>query len=242
MDDERTDEERQAEEARHKALEGEHLPPDFGVAWFHCVHCGVLTSQKWAQLRGPGPFGTADTPIFRCTCENCHEHSYWFAWENTAGEEVGEMIRPAGTLGPRPHPEMPEDVRHDYNEARDIVAKSPRGAGALARLAVQKLVNELEDDEDGARNDLNAKIGRMVKKGLPVTIQQALDALRVIGNNAVHPLELDLRDDVPTVVAMFDCMNAIVENRVAQPGRIRQLYEKLPEGARAAIERRDKVE
>lgn len=245
MDDERADEERQAEEARRKAVEGEHLAPEFGVGWFHCVHCGVLTTQKWAQLRGPSPFGAqAPTPVFRCTCENCDEESYWYGWEDIVGEEAGEMLRPAGTLGPRPHPEMPDEVKHDYNEAREIVAKSPRGAGALARLAVQKLVNELEPDQDGAGAgaNLNDKIGRMVKEGLPITIQQALDALRVVGNNSVHALELDLRDDVPTVVAMFDCMNAIVENRVAQPGRIRQLYEQLPEGARAAIERRDKVE
>lgn len=238
MDGELSDEEHQEEEARRKAREGEHVAPELASAWFHCVDCGVLTSQKWARLRGPTPYGDlGPTPIFRCMCDNCGFNSYWYGWEGDAEEVRGQMIQPAGTLGPRPHPDMPDDVKHDYNEARDIVAKSPRGAGALARLAVQKLVNELE--VGGA--DLNEKIGCMVKKGLPVTIQQALDALRVIGNNAVHPLELDLKDDVPTVVAVFDCMNAIVENQVAQPGRISRLYEKLPKGARAAIELRDKV-
>jgi hypothetical protein len=140
-----------------------------------------------------------------------------------------------------PHPDMPEDVKADYDEARDIVGKSPRGAGGLARVAVQKLVNDLEPDEKGQSNDLNAKIGRMVQKGLSATIQEALDVLRVIGNNAVHPGELDLSDDVETVVAVFDCMNAIVENRIAQPSRIRDLYERLPEKARQGIEDRDRA-
>jgi hypothetical protein len=221
------------QEDRRRAKAGEHVAARFQAEFFNCVWCGVLTSQQWQRVY----VGGSAEPMWRCKCDNCARASYWF------GDDQGSvMILPAGRQGPMPHPDMPEDVKADYNEARDIVGKSPRGAGGLARLAVQKLVNELEPDQAGKANDLNAKIGRLVENGLSETVQQSLDALRVIGNNAVHPLELDLRDDVETVVAVFECMNLIVEERVSRPGRVRKLYDRLPEGARAAIQRHDRVD
>ena len=101
---------------------------------------------------------------------------------------------------------------------------------------MQKLVDDLVPGEDG----LNRKIGTLVEQGLPVPVQQALDALRVIGNNAMHPGELDLRDDADIAIALFECMNVIVEDRLAQPKRIAGLYDKLPAAARAAIQRRER--
>ncbi len=130
---------------------------------------------------------------------------------------------------------MPSDVQTDYEEARAIVARSPRGASALLRLATQKLVNELE----GGSGDLNAKIGRLVANGLPIPIQQALDALRVIGNEAVHPGELDLEDDVETASGLFNLLNLIVEDRIEQPKRIAEMYAKLPPTKLQGIQQRD---
>ncbi len=66
--------------------------------------------------------------------------------------------------------------------------------------------------------------------------------MRVIGNNAVHPGELDLRDDKETALALFELLNMIVEVMITQPKKVDEIYEKLPEGAKEAIERRDSDE
>jgi len=145
------------------------------------------------------------------------------------------MICPAGSAVPMPEPDMPDDVQSDYLEARDIANRSPRGGAALLRLAMQKLMVAL--GEGG--KDLNKDIGSLVKKGLPLKIQQALDAVRVIGNNAVHPGELDLRDDIATANALFDLLNMIVSVMITQPKQVEAVYEKIPAGAREQIERRD---
>jgi hypothetical protein len=42
-----------------------------------------------------------------------------------------------------------------------------------------------------------------VQKGLDVQIQQALDTVRVIGNEAVHPGEMDVRDDPSLVGTLY---------------------------------------
>eukprot|EP01031_Cornospumella_fuschlensis_P049643 gene49643-60771_t len=82
-----------------------------------------------------------------------------------------------------PNPDLPENVLSIYNEAANIVNSSPRGALALLRLAIQELCINL--GESG--KDLNKDIGNLVSKGLLPDVQKALDVVRVIGNNAVHP-------------------------------------------------------
>jgi hypothetical protein len=68
----------------------------------------------------------------------------------------------------------------------------------------------------------------------------ALDAVRVIGNNAAaHPGKLDLRDDRPTAETLFDLVNLICEKMISEPKHVKAVYEKLPQSAREAIEKRD---
>lgn len=148
---------------------------------------------------------------------------------------ASEMVLPVSEGGPRPHVEMPPDVRGDYEEARSIVNRSPRGACALLRLAVQKLCKDL--GEKG--KNINEDIAALVKNGLPVEAQQALEALRVIGNNAVHPGELDLKDDAATASQLFNLLNFIVQDRISEPRQRRKLFDMLPQTAKDQIERRD---
>jgi hypothetical protein len=87
--------------------------------------------------------------------------------------------------------------------------------------------------------NINEDIGSLVAKGLPVQVQQALDFCRVVGNNAVHPGELEINDTPEIAHNLFAMMNFIVEDRIARPNHIQALYSQLPEGARKAIEARD---
>lgn len=142
---------------------------------------------------------------------------------------------PEGAVAPMPHPDMPEAVQADYLEARSIVDRSPRGAAALLRLSIQKLCIELGETEGSIDKDIKSLVG----KGLPEGIQQALDVVRVVGNNAVHPGELTAEDIAEVSVSLFELINAIVEDRITRPRKLEALYLRLPARARDAIERRD---
>ncbi len=134
------------------------------------------------------------------------------------------------------NPDLPDDIKNDYNEAKDIVNISPRGSAALLRLAVQKLCIHL--GEKG--KNINDDIEKLVKKGLPKTMQQALDSVRVVGNNAVHPGTLDLNDNIEVAFALFGFVNVICEVLISQPKKIQEFYEKnIPEGIRNKIAERD---
>jgi hypothetical protein len=135
--------------------------------------------------------------IYLSKCFSCGEVSLWL-------NKI--MIFPRVELNVIPNGHMPEDIAIDFKEASSIVKSSPRGAAALLRLCVQKICIALGE---GGKN-LNDDIASLVRKGLSPKIQQALDTVRVIGNNAVHPGEIDLGDDYDTAVSLFSLVEIIV--------------------------------
>ncbi len=202
-----------------------YYPPTFEQEQFHCIHCGVFAKQGWGTLIRQGHY----TDFMYSVCHHCHEDSYWY---------TGRMIVPSEAPVPPPHQDLPAICLDDYNEARDIVARSPRAATALLRLIVQKLTKELGE----VGNNINDDIGSLVAKGLPIEVQQALDYCRVVGNNGVHPGEINISDNPEIAHSLFEMINFIVEDRIARPKNVAKLYSILPAGALKAVDKRDKKE
>ena len=105
----------------------------------------------------------------------------------------------------------------------------------MLRLGIQKLCKHL----GGKGKNINEDVALLVKKGLPKQVQQALDSIRVIGNDAVHPGQLDLRDDSGTAERLFELVNIIAGIMISQPKTVSEIYNKLPQSKIEAIERRD---
>jgi hypothetical protein len=200
------------------------VPPTFKLTAFNCPHCNAYANQKFYQLYLNSK-SIDRLNISYCSC--CYKYSLWLGTE---------MIFPSILTIQLPNQEMPNDVQQDYLEAREIFNKSPRAAAALLRLGLQKLMVHL--GEKGA--NINDDIASLVKNGLPVRIQQALDSVRVIGNNAVHPGEINLNDNPSIAQSLFSLLNIIVDVMIAQPKQIEALYGQLPDKAISAIEKRDK--
>jgi hypothetical protein len=158
-------------------------------------------------------------------CSRCSKYSLWVG---------ARMVDPEPSVLPA-NPDLPEDVRADYEEARSILRLSPRGAAALLRLAIQKLCVHLGESGD----NLNADIGSLARNGLPVQVQQALDVVRVIGNESVHPGELNIKDDSDTAEVLFRLVNIIAQQMITQRREIADLFGQLPESKREQIKRRD---
>jgi hypothetical protein len=198
---------------------------------FICPHCRAYAHQQWTM----GCSGVQAqnhiiaTPVVGwsfATCQCCGQKSVWYG---------DRMVYPETKGGPPPNPHLPADIRKDYQEAQAIVGRSPRGAAALLRLSIQKLCKHL--GEKG--KDLNDDIASLVKKGLPSTVQQALDAVRVIGNEAVHPGQMDLRDDRPTAETLFQLVNLVAQRMISDPKQVQAVYDGLPQAARDKIGKRD---
>ena len=217
----------------------QHIAPTLNLKSFHCPHCGVLSEQTWSDRgvtcgylqRQPNGQNVASSYPLENTavakCKHCNQFSLWYN---------EKMVYPLTGNVEMANSDLPDDIKNDYNEAKDIVNISPRGAAALLRLAIQKLCIHL--GEKG--KNINDDIASLVKKGLPKTMQQALDSVRVIGNNAVHPGKIDLNDKIDVAYALFGFVNVICEVLISQPKKIQEFYEKnVPEGAKNGIDKRD---
>lgn len=159
-------------------------------------------------------------------CFNCDKVSIWIR-EKLIYPVVSNVL-PANV-------DMPDDVRRDYEEAGTILNLSPRGAAALLRLAIQKLCKELGQPGE----NINADIKALVAAGLDKRVQQALDAVRVIGNSAVHPGKIDIRDDRATAESLFKLLNLIVDKTISEPKHVQEVYDSLPGNLLEAITKRD---
>lgn len=194
---------------------------------FNCPFCKAYANQLWFNLyfyKGGYSKTLEDAKV--CFCTHCGNFSIWYNYK---------MIYPEFSGVEPPNSDLNSDIQKDYQEAASILQKSPRGAAALLRLAIQKLMIQL--GEKG--KDLNTDIANLVKKGLPIKVQQSLDALRVIGNEAIHPGELDLRDDQATTEQLFKLVNFIAEKMITEPKEIETIYEKIPESKKQQIKKRD---
>ena len=159
-------------------------------------------------------------------CERCQGVTIWVD---------GKLAFPDVVGGPPPNSDLPEGIQDDFEEARSIVDRSPRGAAALLRLCIQKTCEHLGEPGEY----INADIGNLVKKGLPMQVQQALDVVRVTGNNAVHPGQMNLKDDRDTAMQLFGLVNLIADIMITQPNQVARMYDSLPQTAKAQIAKRD---
>jgi len=190
--------------------------------------------MTWHRLQGEQFGGGFETEYWYCRCDFCNQNS---VWRRVGDETQGQLIYPYLLSAPYGHEAMPKECLADFDEAREICERSPRGAAALLRLCLQKLLVHL----GGTGEHIDTDIKTLVAAGLDAHVQQALDVIRVTGNNAVHPLEMNLEDDQDSVLVLFEMINFIVEERISRPLKTQDRFANLPEKARLAIEKRDKL-
>lgn len=213
-------------------MKPEYVLPGLKLPAFNCANCHVYCRQNWFYMQGSSRsdgFGTIfeDDKFMVSQCEHCLYPTIWL------GER---MIYPNTGIAEPPNPDLSDEIKRDYEEAREIVASSPRGATALLRLAIQKLCAHLGQPGE----NLNHDIKELVSAGLPPGVQEALDSVRVIGNEAVHPGTIDLRDNRDVAIALFKLVNFIAAKMITEPKEIDRIYGSLPIEKREAISRRDK--
>ncbi|WP_220777806.1 DUF4145 domain-containing protein, partial [Shewanella hafniensis] len=146
-----------------------------------------------------------------------------------------EAIYPLANHIEPPSKDLPSDVMKIYNEAVSVFKLSPKSAAALLRLALQKLLNHL-----GLSGDINEMIKQKVSDGVGKKIQQAMDLVRYIGNQAVHPGMIDFDDDKDIAFLLFRLINIIAKELITIPSEIDSLFENIiPVKLKDSIAKRD---
>jgi hypothetical protein len=193
------------------------------IAYFDKIISGLVLIDK--SQSGTYVYGDVSN-LHLSECFNCKKVAVWVH---------GNLVFPGTRTGVTPNADLPTELIADFEEARSIVNLSPRGAAALMRLVVQKLCAHLGEKGKNIDDD----IASLVAKGLNPLVQKALDVVRVIGNEAVHPGALDLKDDRDTALRLFALVNAITEQMITHPKSVQEMYNLLPAGKLAAIDARN---
>lgn len=240
----------------------EYIKPKFGIDYFTCPVCNKNNYQKWYRLskiaikftnftnpiheNNLEALGTVDydngnsllphrdinlpSPIEDIYISQCYCDSYAI-WKDE------EIIYPKTILAQPPHEMMPEEVKNIYLEAAKISQDSFKASAALLRLALQLLLKEI----GGQGKNINDDIGTLLQDGIIHTdVQKACDTLRVIGNESVHPGQIDIADTEKITTALFHLMNYIVKETIEAPAQRDALYGLLPNNAKEGIENRNR--
>lgn len=234
----------------------EYRPPSITQRSFNCPYCNVFAQHFWFHVwvnqdtsnEPPSHWvnTSKETPRLKLIsssigyntdiliqdmvigkCHHCQQITLWIG---------NKLIYPDRGAAPPPNEDLSDDIRKDYEEAASICSKSPRGAAALLRLAIQKLCGELGQ----TNKNLNDAIGELVKQGLLPKVQKAMDYVRVTGNEAVHPGQVDLRDNPEIVGKLFDLVNGVAQEMITRPRMLEETFESLPKSKKDQIKRRDK--
>lgn len=244
------------------------MVPKFESNKFQCPHCQTLATQSWFDADSAGSISMsiindiylnhrsdidsfiqkyivqflnrADNNFQRrlyqfipkglsvATCSSCEKFTLWVN---------KEIVFPRKALISLPNEDLDDDIKALYLEASTILMDSPKGSTALLRLALQKLLKQVGKSGKNINNDIKD----LVAEGLSPKIQQALDLLRVIGNNAVHPGMIDLDDNAEIAEKLFSILNFIADELITKPKELENLYADLiPLDTQEHIKQRDK--
>lgn len=216
--------------------------PALNQTGFDCPRCGTYANQGWTKLyrqtggsvaefkdsRPPQP--SSWSVAFCARCRN------WSVWRDS------RMMYPTSGLAPAAHADMPPEAKSLYEEAREVVGISRRAGTALARAALERLLKTL--DAEAGRVNLATRIERIHPK-VPAPLGQMLTIIRVAGNSSLHVD--DEQDDVLVLVLdqaeteivdlIFESINDLVEELIAKPRKVADLYGRVPESIRERVEK-----
>ena len=143
----------------------------------------------------PQPLKVRMANLHMSNCHGCNGFSLW----------VGGVL-----VFPTKVDQTSELVEEDVEEAAAILEKFPRGATALMRVCIQKLVPLLK--ENG--KELNNYVSSLVHKGLEMEIQQAMEVLQVLRADPGQLSQLEAQADKETARRFLDSLKAVIERRM----------------------------
>ena len=247
-------------------MQTNYTAPKYNLSAFHCPQCDAYAKQEWIDLlSSPETFNDMfqnlinnllTTNIYTqihsnyfsnlsqswntdfnnhlvymskmAMCDHCSSYSFWVK---------EKMVYPKLSSAPMPYPDMPENVKELYNEARLVCEVSSRSAATLLRVSLERLTEYLGEKT----GNLNQRISNLKSMGLSERIINSLDIVRIYGNDGAHSNEMNMdgKDSSEIVNKLFWLVNIIVEKVIIEPKVIDDIYLQLPESKRDAIDERD---
>ncbi|WP_152051355.1 DUF4145 domain-containing protein [Tautonia marina] len=163
------------------------------------VHIPIRQNQQ-IQMRSTDVFGQSELLYFYAdNCPSCSEVIVALAvaepikekqyheqsdWEEPKFKEV---IYPRSRAIKQLPPEVPPEYREDFDEAVYVLDLSPKSSAALSRRLLQQI---LRDRFSISKPVLHQEIQEFINSlHPPAHLSDQLDAIRLVGNFAAHPMK-----------------------------------------------------
>jgi hypothetical protein len=106
--------------------------------------------------------------------------------------------------------EVDERYARDFREAVSVLPVSPKASAALSRRVLQDILRE---EAGVTESDLNSEIQEVIDSGkVPSWLGENLDAVRVVGNLAAHPIKSTNTGEVVEVAPQTVLAEGTVSN------------------------------
>ncbi|PEF99668.1 DUF4145 domain-containing protein [Bacillus toyonensis] len=215
---------------------------------FTCPHCFKISSHRWEFVYGPfgntpsfrdakpkHPFNDRLSGIIKAMCSKCNVSTYWLKSQNN--EEL--QVYPSNSSNyPQPHEDMPEHIKKTFIEAGSVMHLSLGSSAALSRLTLENLLKHLGYE----KGSLNDKIGKVIAdEKVNSHVAKMLDIIRAYGNSGAHSgiINLDENPEIPNF--LLELINLVVEHMITLPNKVDTMFDAIPPGIKAGIEKRDAV-
>lgn len=153
-----------------------------------CPHCLTSYHDELIETNiGNGGRNEGYWSIKHEVCPTC-DKSIIFLSEKNQFQTKNKLIYPK-KISRNPLPQEVTDISltNDYNESCLVLDESPKASAALSRRCLQHILREKGSVKNGT---LDSEIQQILdKNALPSDIADNLDAVRVIGNFAAHPMK-----------------------------------------------------
>ncbi len=126
--------------------------------------------------------------------------------------------------------EVPERYKKDFHEACAVLLLSPKASAAISRRILQDIFHEHYNIKD---RNLDKEIEEFINlKDIPSYISEAVDAVRVVGNFAAHPLKNTNTGEIIDVEPgeadwLLDVIEALFDFTFIQPNKLNEKKQNL---------------
>ena len=197
-----------------------------------CPHCQVSIPDAFTTIE-IGKDTDGDWDIMKRYCHECHRLILFLRRSEVIGSEVAGLpvfrrnellIRPKSVARDPIPAEIPSKYSEDYLEACLILSDSPKASAALSRRCLQLI---LRDKAGVKAGNLSSEIQQVLDSGrLPSLICESIDAIRNIGNFAVHPIKSNSTGEILPVEPgeaewNLDVIEMLFDYYFVQPERIK---------------------
>ena len=148
-------------------------------------------------------------------CFSCRRFAVWVGDKLVFPETTSRVINLEN---------CPSTVIELVEEALSVEMNSPRAACTLLRVALERLLIEVDIGSGNLYKRLAA-----LNLNETETLFKLCEFVRVSGNESAHAGELDLKNNRETVDTLFKCIERINERFISDLALANQVYDKIPD-------------